>query len=107
MRVYITKSGKVPFDEWLSGINNNQLKQKIGRKLIFLSIGNFSNCSPVGDGVFERKLKGEGIRIYFLKLQEVLLLLGGGKDKQQKDIDKAKEYAKDFYKRGEIASKES
>jgi putative addiction module killer protein len=107
MKLYITGNGKVPFEEWFSGIKSRQIRDKITRKLVFLEIGNFSNCASVGDNVFERKLKSDGIRIYFLKSEGTLLLLGGEKDKQQqRDIDKAKEYAKDFFARGEDASKE-
>jgi putative addiction module killer protein len=48
-----------------------------------LQNGNFSNCKPVGEEVFERRLFG--IRVYFLKYKNtvIILLLGGEKDKQQ------------------------
>lgn len=57
--------------------------------------GNFGVCESVGDGVFELKFDfGPGYRVYFgYKTDKVLvLLLGGYKKGQQKDIDKAKEY---------------
>ncbi|MDR3244422.1 MAG: type II toxin-antitoxin system RelE/ParE family toxin [Elusimicrobiota bacterium] len=59
-----------------------------------LSNGNTSNCSPVGNGVHELKIDFQkGYRIYFTNIngELVLLLLGGHKDTQEKDIQKAKE----------------
>jgi putative addiction module killer protein len=59
------------------------------------SSGNLGVCESVGDGVFELKIDfGPGYRVYFgYKTDKVLiLLLGGCKKGQQKDIDKAKEY---------------
>ncbi|MDR3244066.1 MAG: type II toxin-antitoxin system RelE/ParE family toxin [Elusimicrobiota bacterium] len=97
---YKTAAGKEPFVEWFEEIKDTGIKTKIITKVKFLQIGNFSQCKPVGDEVFERKLYG--IRLYFLKYQNaiVILLLGGEKDKQQqRDIDKAKEYAKDYFDR--------
>jgi putative addiction module killer protein len=97
---YKTVAGKEPFVEWFEEIEDIGIKTKIIKKTEFLRIGVFSKCKPVGDEVFEMKLYG--IRLYFLKYQNtiVVLLLGGEKDKQQqKDIDKAKEYAKDYFDR--------
>lgn len=57
--------------------------------------GNFGDCEPVGDGVFEIKFDfGPGYRIYFgyKTDKNLILLLGGYKKGQQKNIDKAKEY---------------
>jgi putative addiction module killer protein len=99
LKFYKTVNGKYPFKEWFIG-KDRQCQTKIFHKLFSLRKGDFSNCKPVGDDVFERRLYG--IRLYFLKTQNtyIFLLLGGEKDKQQqKDIDKAKEYAKDFYSR--------
>jgi putative addiction module killer protein len=99
LKLYKTANGKYPFEEWFIS-KDSQTKAKIFNKLDQLEQGQFSNCKPVGENVFERKLYG--IRLYFLKTQNVyiFLLAGGEKDKQQqKDIDKAKEYAKDFYNR--------
>ncbi|MFA0996792.1 MULTISPECIES: type II toxin-antitoxin system RelE/ParE family toxin [Pseudomonas syringae group] len=56
--------------------------------------GHFGVTEPMGDGVFEMKLDfGPGFRVYYaIEGQKVLFLLGGGlKDKQQNDIDQAKE----------------
>ena len=97
---YEKNDGKIPFVIWFESLKDNVIKAKVMAKLEFLRIGNFSNCKPVGEGVFERKL--HGIRVYFIKHgnELILLLLGGEKDKQQqRDIEKAKEYYRDWKKR--------
>jgi len=94
--VYKTPDGKVPFDEWLEELDfqdSHQVLIRVGRLLL----GNTSNCEPVGSGVHEVKMYlGPGYRIYFANLsdQEILILSGGTKKRQQKDIDKAIGYLK-------------
>jgi len=100
IKFYETLDGKIPFLIWFKELKDEITKARVMAKLEFLRIGNFSNCKSVGAGIFERKL--HGIRVYFLKHKNeyILLLLGGEKDKQQqRDINKAKEYAKDWQKR--------
>jgi putative addiction module killer protein len=60
--------------------------------------GNYGDCEPVGDGVFELKLDvGPGYRVYFgIDEGEIILLLGGDKDTQDADITKAGEYWKEY-----------
>ena len=61
--------------------------------------GNFSNVKSVGNGVSERRIDfGPGYRIYFAKDGDnLIILLGGGtKKRQQSDINKAREYWKDY-----------
>jgi putative addiction module killer protein len=60
-----------------------------------LRLGNFGDCKPVGDGVFElRMMFGPGYRVYFARQGEsvVLLLCGGDKGTQDADIERAKKY---------------
>jgi putative addiction module killer protein len=59
---------------------------------------NFSNCEPVGNGVHELKIDfGPGFRVYFGEDGDsVILLNGGNKDTQDRDIKKAKEYWEDY-----------
>ncbi len=85
------------FDVWLAG-----LKDKLGRAYIVHRIrsaehGNFGDCQPVGDGVFEMRIHfGPGYRVYFTCRGEVLclLLLGGDKSSQKRDIKRAIELAR-------------
>lgn len=61
--------------------------------------GNFGICEPVGEGVFELKFDfGPGYRVYFGhdSRKIIMLLCGGYKKGQQKDIDKAKKYWQDY-----------
>ena len=55
--------------------------------------GHFGDCEPVGDGVFELKINyAKGYRVYFSEKDGkiIILLVGGDKSTQQKDIEKAK-----------------
>jgi putative addiction module killer protein len=85
------------FDAWFSG-----LKDKIGRARIVHRIrsaehGNFGDCEPVGEGVSEMRIHvGPGYRVHFTRRGEVLhlLLAGGDKSSQKRDIKRAVEMAR-------------
>jgi putative addiction module killer protein len=85
------------FDAWLSA-----LKDKLGRARIIHRIrsaehGNFGDCEPVGGGVSEMRIHfGPGYRVYYTRRGEVvyLLLLGGDKSTQKRDIKRAIEMAR-------------
>jgi len=85
------------FDAWLAG-----LKDKVGRARIAYRIrsaehGNFGDCEPVGEGVSEMRIYvGPGYRVYFTRRGELvyLLLLGGDKSSQKRDIKHAIEMAR-------------
>ncbi len=85
------------FDTWLSA-----LKDKLGRARIIHRIrsaghGNFGDCEPVGEGVSEMRIHfGPGYRVYYTRRGEViyLLLLGGDKSSQKRDIKRALEMAR-------------
>ena len=82
----------VEFDAWLAG-----LEDKVGRARIALRIrsaehGNFGDYEPVGEGVSEMRIHvGPGYRAYFTRRAEVvyLLLVGGDKSSQKRDIKHA------------------
>ena len=82
------------------------LKDKTGRARIALRIrsaeaGNFGDCEPVGEGVSEMRIHfGPGYRIYFTRRKDVLylLLLGGNKSTQKRDIKRAIEMARTLNK---------
>jgi len=86
-----------PFDAWLSGLKNISGKARVMQRLDSLQRGNFGDCEPVGGGVFELKIHaGPGYRVYFSRRGAViyLLLLGGDKSTQKKDIIRAQEMLK-------------
>lgn len=67
-----------------------------------MRLGNFGDCKSLGDGVFEMRLHtGPGLRIYFGREERtiVLLLHGGDKSSQDRDIKRAKNYWKDYQRR--------
>ncbi|MGZ8915277.1 MAG: type II toxin-antitoxin system RelE/ParE family toxin [Methylobacter sp.] len=89
--VYAQKSGKEPFTEWLYNLRDVIVSR--------LQQGNYGDCEPVGEGVSELRLFfGSGYRGYFGEQgkQIVVLLCGGDKGSQSKDIDQAKTYWREY-----------
>jgi putative addiction module killer protein len=102
IRRYITKKGKIPFAEWLDSFKDRKTKLKITERLRRISLGNLGDFKSVGEGVFELRIAyGAGYRIYFGQdgNRIILLLCGGDKSTQKKDILKAKEYWHDYQNR--------
>ncbi len=96
--VYQGQNSKLSFQEWLEKLDT-QTRQRIRMKLERLSLGNFNNCKSIDTGLFELKVDfGPGYRIYFslLNSTEILILFAGTKRTQQRDIEKAKKFLKDF-----------
>ncbi|WP_233117177.1 type II toxin-antitoxin system RelE/ParE family toxin [Aggregatibacter actinomycetemcomitans] len=87
------------FDEWLKKLKNLIAKAKINARIKRLQFGNFGDLKSVNDGIFEMRIdKGQGYRVY-LKDQNgilVILLCGGDKSTQEKDIKKAKQLAQEM-----------
>ncbi|WP_242632780.1 type II toxin-antitoxin system RelE/ParE family toxin [Thiothrix fructosivorans] len=84
------------FDAWLSSLKDKRAKAKIALRVGRAELGNFGDVEPVGEGVSEMRIHyGPGYRLYFTRRGEVvyLLLLGGDKSTQQRDIKKAIEMA--------------
>ena len=95
---YIDERGKSPYAEWHNHLDA-RAAAKVSTALYRLEQGNFSNTKGGGGGIFEYKLDfGPGYRIYFGKDGErVVIILGGGtKKRQQRDIDAAKAYWQDY-----------
>lgn len=94
---YHNKKGKSPFVEWLESLDI-KTQARIRHRLTRVEEGNLGDCFPVGEGVMELRLFfGPGYRIYFGEAGKttIILLVGGDKKSQSKDIQKAKEYWKD------------
>jgi len=87
------------FDRWLAKLRNKVAVAKIRSRMDRLEIGNAGDVKAVGEGVQEMRIHtGAGYRIYFLErgLEIVVLLCGGDKSSQQKDIEQAKTLAKNL-----------
>ncbi len=95
MRYEIEKT--VVFDNWLKNLKDRQAVLMISMRLTRVALGNFGDTMSVGSGVYELRLfTGPGYRIYYTVKNGaiVLLLVGGDKSSQERDISKSKELAK-------------
>ena len=98
VKFYQQPNGKEPFVEWsysLDKTNQFRIFQRLNR----LARGNFGDCKAVGDGVYELRLFfGKGYRVYFGKEGNtiIIILCGGDKKTQSKDIEKAKQFWRDY-----------
>jgi putative addiction module killer protein len=102
LEYYIAETGKIPFKDWLESLKDIQARARIRIALDRLRLGNLGHAKSVGEGVHELKIDyGPGYRVYygFAGAVIVLLLFGGDKASQDKDIIRAKEYWKDFKRR--------
>ena len=98
----MTKEGKSPFSDWLESRGDIRARAAIRARLNRIRLGNFGDCKPVGEGVFELRVNfGPGYRVYFGQVgtEIVILLCGGDKSIQEKDIRKAQEYWVDYRSR--------
>ena len=94
IREHLTPEGKNPFREWL-GTLDVAVKARIQARVWRFEMGNLGDHKPVGDGVWEARLMfGSGYRVYFGKdgISVILLLLGGDKTSQHKDIRQAQRF---------------
>lgn len=98
IREYLDAEGHSPFGRWFDRLNA-QAAAKVATAILRMEQGNFSNVKGVGNGVYEYKIDfGPGYRIYFGKEGDciVILLAGGSKKRQRKDIETAKGYWEDY-----------
>jgi len=97
--VYTDKAGKEPFTRWLNSLKDARDRRRILARLRRIEQGNYGDCKPIQDGVFELRLFfGPGYRIYFGKDGKtlVILLCGGDKNSQGKDIRQAIMYWNEY-----------
>lgn len=100
--LYDLQNGKEPFDIWLSSIKDKTTRAKIKTSILRLSVGNYGDCKRLSNNISELRLHfGSGYRIYFSDLNKIIILLlcGGDKSAQSKDIEKATNYLKDYKER--------
>lgn len=102
LQYYQTSNGKTPFKEWLTNLKDKMGIEKINKRLERLTLGQCGDSEFVGEGVFELRIHyGPGYRIYYAEHDQeiVILLYGGNKNTQQRDIDRSIGYWKDYLER--------
>lgn len=102
IKYYVTRFGKKPFRDWLEAIKDNRMRQIISRRVYRVQSGNFGDCKSLGSGVHEMRIHyGPGARMYFGKDKGVIIVLlcGGEKRTQKKDIKRAHEFWQDYKER--------
>ncbi len=84
------------YSRWFRRLRDREAKVRIDSRIRRLSLGNPGDVRPVGEGVSEMRIDyGPGYRVYFSQMGEalVILLAGGDKDSQERDIRRAQELA--------------
>lgn len=85
------------FEKWQKGLKDTKAKAKIEVRIRRMETGILGDIKPVGEGVSETRIHyGPGYRLYFCQRGEVVIVLlcGGDKSTQSKDIERAKEIKK-------------
>ena len=103
IRYYVAADGRQPFAEWFADLEP-VTRARIARAVARMEQGNLSNVKPVGGGVLEYRIDfGPGFRVYFGRDGEtlVILLTGGSKKRQQRDIEAACACWQDYKRRAQ------
>ena len=98
IREYVDAEGGSPYAKWFNRLNA-PAAAKVATSLVRMEQGNLSNTKGVGAGVFECRIDfGPGYRVYFGRDgRTLIILLGGGtKKRQQKDVEQAKAIWKEY-----------
>ena len=97
--VFRARDGQVPFEDWLDDLNDKRAVARVLARLARVRQGNLGDCKPVGEGVAELRVDcGPGYRVYFGQKGQtlVVLLCGGDKRTQDRDIRLAKQCWHEF-----------
>lgn len=95
------QNGVVPFDEWFAALRDKRMQAAVDARLARVRAGNFGDAKAVGGGVSELRINfGPGLRVYYgLHGQQMVVLLGGGdKGSQARDIRRAQQHWQEFSK---------
>jgi putative addiction module killer protein len=96
--IYELEDGSKPFSDWMDGLVGDDIYGIILNRLDRVEDGNLGDCGPVGSGVSEFVIDvGPGYRVYFGQDGDlVVLLCGGTKKSQSRDIETAKKHWKNY-----------
>lgn len=95
------RNGLVPFDEWFDSLRDKRMQAAVDARLARVRAGNFGDAKSVGGGVSELRINfGPGLRVYYgLHGKQIVVLLGGGdKGSQSRDIRRAQQDWQQFLK---------
>lgn len=101
VRNYVTPNGREPYEEWVNSYSDSKTRAIIQQRIRRLELGNFGDYEQLGN-LYELKIHyGPGYRVYFGTVDHdiVILLYGGPKKTQKRDIQKAKKYWEEFRSR--------
>ena len=93
------RDGQVPFEDWLNDLKDKRAVARVLARLARVRQGNLGDCKPVGEGVSELRVDyGPGYRVYFGQKGRtlVVLLCGGDKRTQDRDIRLARQFWREF-----------
>jgi putative addiction module killer protein len=102
VREFVDQQGRSPFREWLESLDT-AIKARIQARILRIESGNLGDHKSVGDGVMELRFDfGPGYRVYFGMDGKtvVLLLIGGDKSSQRRDIKRAQELWSEYLNGG-------
>jgi putative addiction module killer protein len=106
IRLFKTVNGRTPFTEWVENLAFS-VQKIILKRVKRVALGNFGDAKPLGDAIYELRIdSGPGYRVYYgLDGKTIVLLLSGGdKSTQAKDIKQAKEYWNDYQENKEASN---
>lgn len=95
IRKFRRADGVIPFDRWMARLKDERAKARVLVQVDRLRLGLAGDSRSVGEGVFELRVhEGRGYRVYFGRDGKaiVILLCGGDKSTQRRDIDLARAY---------------
>ena len=98
VRYYKQANDRSPFKEWIEGLDK-KARQIIFQRIDRIRLGNFGDCRSLGSGIYELRIFwGPGYRVYYglRGIEMIILLCGGDKSSQEKDIRKAHQFWKEI-----------
>ena len=102
VEIYQNKQGRRPFEAWVNRLRDQRAQTAVENRIRRFSLGNLGDYKPIGEGICELRIDiGPGYRVYFRRIGQtiILLLCGGDKRSQRRDIERAKQFWNDYQER--------